>query len=160
VLVGGFVVRAVVVGGLLVPSLLVRGHLVLGFLVRMVLGPVVLGLGGHGGAVGVPLRGVVRAGVEGLAAPFPLLGGAGGGLLGLELGVRAPLAADVGAGGRRGDRRRGRVVGAAVVGGVLLGRVRVVVRRLVAAGLPVRGVVRAGRVALAREVAEEGVALE
>ncbi len=122
---------------------------------------------GGGRAVGVPLRGVVGAGVEGLRAPFPLLGLVGGvaGLVRLEPGAAVPLPGAVGGRGLRRDGRQrlllgrpgGRVVDAGVVGGVVLGRVAVVVRVLVRARGPVAGVVRARVVAAARHVAEEGV---
>ncbi len=123
--------------------------------------------GGCGGAVGVPLRGVEGARVEGLRAPFPLLGPVGRipGLVRLGPSAVLPLAGGVGGRGLRRDGRQrlllgvpgGRVVAAGVVGGLVLGRVRVVVRVLVRTRGPVAGVVRPRVLAAARHVAEEGV---
>ncbi len=155
---GGFVVGTVV--RLVVRDLLEGGRRVL----------LVLLVGRRAGtAVGVPLRGVVRAGVEGLRAPFPLLGlvRLAAGLVGLEPGARVPLAAGVGARGLGRDRGqllllgvplRG-VVRAGVVGGVVLGGVRVVVQGLVTARRPCLGVIRT-RGPVTGKVAEQGVGLE
>ena len=104
----------------------------------------------------VPLRGVVRARVEGLRAHSHCwvrsAATARSDLSGWSQALAShwPLAS--GPGGLRRDagellvagRPGRRVVRPGVVGGVVLGRVRVVVQRLVAARGPLRGVVRAG----------------
>jgi hypothetical protein len=116
-------------------------------------------------ARGVPLRRVVRARFLGRRAP---LLGLVERLLGLEPGGRVPLARGVGARVLRGDvrellvtgRPRRRLVAARVVGGLVLRRVRVIVQRLLAAGVPLRGVVRTRAAARSRQVSEQGVGLE
>src|SRR5690606_1446298 len=159
----GVVAVRLVAGGLLEGrgGLLVEGH-----------GLRLVGVGrpSRGAAVGVPLGGVVGAAVEGLRAPVPLLGPVRGepGLLGLEPGGGVPLAADVGGADLRGDHGHlclaggpaGRVVEAGVVGGVVLGRVRVVGGGAVTVGGPLPGVVGARGPGAARQVAEERVGRE